>query len=119
VALSCQNCGSNAFHPRRAAGGLEAQCIRCGAIIPNSALRAVSAISPLAESDKLNQIQLAALEMIRLYGKGAARQAAKRAGDALSKGDVEQTNLWVAVIGTLVGDETRSLQAPADGEGVH
>jgi hypothetical protein len=104
VPLSCENCGSNAFRLRRAAGGPEAQCIKCGAIIPNSALRAVNAISKPAEPDKLNQIQLAAREMTRLYGKDAARQAAKRAGDALSKGDLEQTNLWVAVIGSLVGD---------------
>jgi hypothetical protein len=103
VPLSCDNCASKAFRLRRAAGGAEAQCIKCGAIIPNSALRAVSAISTPAEADKLNRIQLAAREMTRLYGKEAARQAAKRAGDALSKGDLEQTNLWIAVIGTLVG----------------
>ena len=102
--LSCENCGSKTFRRRRAAGGPEAQCIRCGAIIPNSALRAISAISTPTEAANLNRIQLAARELTRLYGKDAARQAAKRAGDALSKGDVEETNLWVAVIGTLVGD---------------
>jgi hypothetical protein len=104
VPLSCENCESNAFRLRRAAGGPEAQCIKCSAIIPNSALRAVSAISTQAGPAKLNQIQLAAREMIRLYGTDAARQAARRAGDALSKGDLDQTNMWVAVIVTLVGD---------------
>jgi uncharacterized Zn finger protein len=104
MALECQNCGTNEFRLRRTAGGPEAQCVKCGAIIPNSALRAVNAISTPSESDKRNQIQLAAGEMTRLYGKDAARQAAKRAGDALSKGDLEQTNIWLAVIGTLVGN---------------
>jgi hypothetical protein len=108
VPLSCDNCASKSFRLRRAAGGPEAQCIKCGTIIPNSALRAVSAIATPAEADKLNRIQLAAREMTRLYGRDAARQAAKRAGDALSKGDLEQTNLWVAVIGTLVGDAAPS-----------
>jgi hypothetical protein len=108
VPLSCDNCASKSFRLRRAAGGPEAQCIKCGTIIPNSALRAVSGIATPAEADKLNRIQLAAREMTRLYGRDAARQAAKRAGDALSKGDLEQTNLWVAVIGTLVGDAAPS-----------
>lgn len=104
MAFVCQNCGTNEFRLRRTAGGPEAQCIKCGAIIPNSALRAANAISTSSESDKRNQIQLAAREMTRLYGKDAARQAAKLAGDALSKGDLDQTNMWLAVIGTLVGD---------------
>jgi hypothetical protein len=100
--LLCQNCGSNAFSLRRGAGGADAQCIKCGAIIPNSALRAVSAISTSSESDKRDQIQLVAQELTRLYGANAARQAAKRAGDALSKGALDETNMWLAVIGTLV-----------------
>ena len=68
--LFCQNCGSNAFSLRRAADGPDAQCIKCGAIIPNSTLRAVSTFSP--GSGKLDQIQPAAHEMKRLYGKDAA-----------------------------------------------
>jgi hypothetical protein len=41
--------------------------------------------------------------MIRLHGRDAARQAAKLGGDALAKGNVEETGLWLAVIGMLVG----------------
>ena len=98
--LICQNCRSSAFNLRRIGGGADAHCIKCGAIIPNSALQAVSAIS--ASPDKRNQMRLAAQEMIRLYGTDAARQAARRAGDALSKGALDETDMWLAVIGTLV-----------------
>jgi hypothetical protein len=98
--LVCQNCGSNAFNLRWVGRGADAQCVKCNAIIPNAALQPVGAIS--ASHDKGNQIQLAAQEMIRLHGTDAARQAARRAGDALSMGALDETNMWLAVIGTLV-----------------
>ena len=102
MSLVCQNCGSNAFRLRRVVAGPEAQCVKCGAIIPNAALRAVNAISPAHDSGKRDQIQLVAQEMIRLHGAEAARHAAKRAGDALAAGDIEATQLWLTVIGALV-----------------
>jgi hypothetical protein len=101
--LVCQNCGSNAFRLRRVPGGPEAQCIKCGTIIPNTALRAVHALGgPATDPGTLNQIQLAAQEMTRLHGTDAARQAAKRAGDALVAGDINATQFWLSVIGSLV-----------------
>jgi hypothetical protein len=42
MALRCENCGNYAFRLRRAEGGAEAECIRCGGIIPNSVLRAAT-----------------------------------------------------------------------------
>jgi hypothetical protein len=46
VPLSCENCGGGVFRLRRASGGAEAECIECGAIIQNSALRAATNGSP-------------------------------------------------------------------------
>jgi hypothetical protein len=91
--LVCPNYGPTAFRFRQAAVGPEAQCPKCGAIIPKSKL----------QSADLDRIQRAAVEMIRLHGNGAVQQAAKRAGDALAKGDVAETYMWLAVIGVLVG----------------
>jgi uncharacterized Zn finger protein len=42
MALRCDSCGNYAFRLRRAEGGAEAECIRCGRVIPNSALRAAT-----------------------------------------------------------------------------
>jgi hypothetical protein len=91
--LVCQDCGTTAFRLRQAAADSDAQCLKCGAIVPNAAL----------QSADLDRAQRAALEMIHLHGRDAARQAARRAGDALAKGNVEETGLWLAVIGMLVG----------------
>ena len=46
MALRCESCGNYAFRLRRAAGGAEAECIRCGRVIPNSVLRAAT-LSPI------------------------------------------------------------------------
>jgi hypothetical protein len=65
------------FRLRQAAAGPEAQCLKCATTIPNSTV----------QSADLDQVQRAALELMRVHGRDAARQAARRAGDALSKGE--------------------------------
>ena len=40
--LRCENCGHNEFRLRRAEGGAQAECSKCGRIIPNSVLRAAT-----------------------------------------------------------------------------
>ena len=40
--LHCKHCGNHSFRLRRAKGGAEAECIQCGRVIPNSALRAAT-----------------------------------------------------------------------------
>src|SRR5262245_66026733 len=87
MALVCQNCGNHDLRRRRAASDPEAQCMRCGAIIPNVALR-TNDIRP--DSDNRNRIQLAAGEMARRYGSDAPRQAARRAGEALALGSMNK-----------------------------
>jgi hypothetical protein len=42
MALRCEDCGSYAFRLRRAVGGAEAECTKCGRVIPNSVLRAAT-----------------------------------------------------------------------------
>jgi ribosomal protein L40E len=93
VPLTCRKCGATALRLRAADDGAEAQCVRCGAITPNAIL----------QSADLDQVQLLALEMIRQHGKNAARESAKRAGNALAKGHMEEMDTWLAVIAILVG----------------
>jgi hypothetical protein len=40
--LRCESCGHNEFRLRRAKGGADAECTRCGATMPNSVLRAAT-----------------------------------------------------------------------------
>lgn len=42
MSLRCENCGHNEFRLRPAPGGAQAECARCGRVIPNSALRAAT-----------------------------------------------------------------------------
>jgi hypothetical protein len=46
MSLVCDVCGTNAFRLRRADGGAEAECITCGAVIPNAVLRAATRLPP-------------------------------------------------------------------------
>jgi hypothetical protein len=44
--LSCGNCSGNVFRLRRLESGAEAECVTCGAVIPNSTLHAATLASP-------------------------------------------------------------------------
>jgi hypothetical protein len=43
MTLRCETCGTSGFRLRRAVGGAEAECVRCGTVIPNAVLRAATA----------------------------------------------------------------------------
>jgi hypothetical protein len=46
--LSCGNCSGNVFRLRRLESGAEAECVTCGAVIPNSTLHgAILTSSPI------------------------------------------------------------------------
>ena len=42
LALSCGTCSGRSFRLRRAEGGAEAECTKCGEIIQNSVVRAAT-----------------------------------------------------------------------------
>ena len=44
--LSCGNCGGSTFRLRRSEHGAEAECVTCGAVIPNAVLHAATLTSP-------------------------------------------------------------------------
>ena len=46
VSLSCGRCGGSMFRLRRADVGADAECVDCGAVIPNSVLRAATSTTP-------------------------------------------------------------------------
>jgi len=110
--LKCENCGASLYRRRRPSGAAEPKCRKCGTVIPNSVLRGPTKLPPSANGE----IQVAAREMVRRYGRNAARQAAKQASDMLYKGDLDSFQMWTAVIGAI---QLLQAKAPADGEGVH
>jgi hypothetical protein len=96
--LKCRKCGAYGFQLRRASGGAEAQCAKCGTITRNSELRQTDRLSPQLD----DEIQVTAREMVRCYGKATAKlQAAKRASEMLREGNPEACQLWTAVVGAI------------------
>jgi hypothetical protein len=109
VPLKCQNCGATLYRRRRPSGAAQPKCRNCGAVIPSSVLRDGPTQLPPSAND---EVQVAAREMVRRYGKNAIMRAAKRASAVLYQGDLDSFQMWTAVIGAI-----QLLQATKPSEG--